>query len=54
MGCRLVDVRRLAAHSHIAEEPAGMRLIAASCVGTGDLDEAPGKRAGVVYAADEE
>ena len=31
-----------------------MRLVAASCVGAGEFEEAPGERARLVHAADEE
>ena len=53
MGGGLVDIRGLATHGDVAEETAGMRLVAASCVGVGEIEEAFGERARLVYAADE-
>lgn len=41
-------------HGDLAEEPVGKRLVAASCVGTRKFEEAPGQRARLVHAADEE
>ena len=54
VGGGLVDVRGLAMHGDLAEEPAGMRLVAAARVGTGEFEEASGQRTRLVHAADEE
>src|SRR5947207_8218638 len=54
MGCGLVDVWGLATCGNVAEETVGMRLIAAPCVGAGEFEEAFGKRARLVPAADEQ
>ena len=53
-GFGLVDVQGLAVPGNIAEETAGMRLVTASWVGAGEFEEALGKCARLVHAADEE
>src|SRR5439155_10339832 len=50
----LVDVRGLATPGDLTEETAGMRLIAASCMGVGGFEEAPGKCTRLLHTADEQ
>jgi hypothetical protein len=38
----LINVRGVATHSNLAQETVGIRLVAASCVGAGDLEELSG------------
>ena len=54
MGGGLVDVWGLATYGNVAKETVGMRLMATSCVGAGEFEEASGKRACLVHAADEQ
>jgi len=54
MGCGLVDVWGLATHGNIAEETVGMRLIAASCVGTREFEKACGEGTSFIHTADEQ
>src|SRR5438132_6600835 len=54
VGFGLLGLRRITTCGGLTEEPVGMRLVAASYEGAGELEEASGKRARLVYAADEE
>jgi hypothetical protein len=54
MGGGLVYVRGMATHGNITKESQSMRLVAASWMGVGEFEEAFGKGARLVHAADEE
>ena len=54
VGGGLVEVWGLATHGALAEESQRMHLVAASCVGAGELKETFGERTRLVHAADEE
>src|SRR5438132_363712 len=49
-----LDLRGLALRGDLTEETVRMRLIAPSCVSAGEIEEASGKCACLVYAAYEE
>src|SRR5262245_15423691 len=51
MGFGRLDLWGIAMRGNLAEEPAGLCLIAASCVGTRKFEEAPGQRTRLVHAA---
>ena len=53
MGGGLADVRGRAMRGDLAEEAQGLRLVPAPGVGVGEVEEASGKRARLVDAADE-
>src|SRR5262245_48233657 len=54
MGFGGLDLWGITMRGNLAEEPAGMCLIATSCVGTGEIEEAPGQCTRLVHAANEE
>src|SRR5262249_9180980 len=49
----LLGLRWITTRGSLAEEPIGMRLVAASCLGAVEFEEAFGKRTRLVHATDE-
>src|SRR5262249_30266061 len=54
VGCGLLGLRRITTCGALAEEPVGMRLVAASCLGAVEFKEASSDYARLLHAADEE